>query len=293
MRYQVTHETSYQYHDDVPIGYNRVCLAPRECLHQRCTRHFLDVTPEPETVSPRGYDYYGNLVSFFSVQEPHSTLTIRSISEVQIDPQLVPDPEATPTWESVRDLLARPDTPELLDASQFAMNLELDDDAFHLREFALESFPPGAPILVGALHMMHRIYTEFRYDPQATTVTTPINEVLANKHGVCQDFAHVQIGALRVLGLAARYVSGYITPVSNTEDEHANIGAQASHAWLSLFVPGHGWVDLDPTNDCMPTDEHITVAWGREYEDVSPVRGVVLGGGQQVLAVGVEVKRLS
>jgi transglutaminase-like putative cysteine protease len=143
-------------------------------------------------------------------------------------------------------------------------------------------------ILAGATDLMTRIYQEFMYDPTATTVTTPIAEVLAHRRGVCQDFAHVQIGCLRALGLAARYVSGYIAPEQMATGT-AFVGAQASHAWLSVYCPGPGWVDLDPTNDLMPHDRHVTLAWGRDYGDVVPLRGVVLGGGADVLHVAVSV----
>ncbi|MBI1317530.1 MAG: transglutaminase family protein [Candidatus Hydrogenedens sp.] len=292
MRYKIAHVTSYAYHDSVPIGYSRVCLAPRNCPHQECIRTSLNITPVPSVLNQQGTDYYGNNIAFFSVQEPHDTLSIRSISEVRIEPQLTPPPEATPPWEPLRDLIARAPSPELHDAYQFAMDLEADDDSLALRDYALPSFAEGVPLLAAAVDLMGRIFREFKYDPQATTVATPIKEVLEHRHGVCQDFAHVQIGCLRALGLAARYVSGYITPLSQDSDQ-SHVGAQASHAWLSLFVPGHGWVDLDPTNNCIPTTEHITVAWGRDYVDVSPVRGVVLGGGNQRLTVNVDVQRLN
>jgi transglutaminase-like putative cysteine protease len=291
MRYKVAHLTSYAYHDKVPISYSSVCLAPRDCPHQECIRVSLSVSPTPSVMIQQGKDYYGNNVAFFSVQEPHDTLSIRSVSEVRIQPQLLPSPEATPPWEPLRALIVREPSIELLGVSEFAMDLEADADSLALREYALPSFPPGAPILAGAVDLMERIHREFKYDPQATTVATPIKEVLEHRHGVCQDFAHVQIGCLRSLGLAARYVSGYITPLSQ-EGDHHNIGAQASHAWLSLYVPGHGWIDLDPTNNCLPSTEHITVAWGRDYVDVCPVRGVVLGGGDQRLSVSVDVRRV-
>jgi len=291
MRYKVAHLTSYAYHDKVPISYSSVCLAPRDCVHQECLRVSLSVSPTPSVMIQQGKDYYGNNIAFFSVQEPHDALTIRSVSEVRIQPQLLPPPEATPPWEPLRALMAREPSVDLLDVSEFAMDLEADADSLALREYALPSFPPGEPILAGAVNLMERIHREFKYDPQATTVSTPIKDVLEHRHGVCQDFAHVQIGCLRALGLAARYVSGYITPLSQTS-EHENIGAQASHAWLSLYVPGHGWIDLDPTNNCLPSSEHITVAWGRDYVDVCPVRGVVLGGGDQRLNVSVDVRRV-
>jgi len=292
MQYHITHTTTYRYQDKVPIGYSRVCVTPRACPHQQCAKHYVEVEPAPVVLNHETLDYYGNIISFYCVQEPHDALTIRGVSEVTIEPQLTPTPEATTPWEQVRDQIRAEAGRAPQDPYQFAVSMELSDDTLALRELAEDSFAPATPILVGAMNLMNRIYSDFTYDTTATTVTTPLNDVLGHRRGVCQDFAHVQIGCLRALGLAARYVSGYIAPIRGDSPEE-NIGAYASHAWVSVFVPGHGWVDIDPTNNCLPTDEHITVAWGREFVDVSPVRGVVIGGGLQQLTVGVDVDRVA
>ena len=292
MQYRVSHTTQYRYNARVPVGFNRVCLTPRRCAHQECLRATLDVQPVPAVFSQQMRDYYGNEVLFFNVQEPHDTLTITALSEVRLIPVLSPQPEATPAWESARDTLRGARSTDLLDALQFAYDVEKPAVSDDLRDYAAASFTPGMPILAGAVDLMRRIHREFAYDPMATTVSTPIEEVLAKRRGVCQDFAHVQIGCLRALGLAARYVSGYIAPVRAGSDVEF-VGSQASHAWLSIHVPGHGWVDLDPTNDMLPSLEHVTLAWGRDYEEVSPVRGVILGGGAQHLSVAVQVKAIN
>jgi transglutaminase-like putative cysteine protease len=193
--------------------------------------------------------------------------------------------------EQVRDDLRRAANLDILDAYQFAIDREDIALSNQLREYTAPSFAPGTPVLAGAIDLMHRIYEDFAYDSTATTVSTPMHEVMEHRRGVCQDFAHVQIGCLRSLGLAARYVSGYIVPLApGAEVEY--VGAQASHAWLSVYAPGHGWVDLDPTNNMLPSTEHVTLGWGRDYEEVSPVRGVILGGGSQLLGVDVSVERL-
>jgi transglutaminase-like putative cysteine protease len=289
MHYRVVHTTSYNYQDTVPIAYNRICLAPRACPYQECLNISVKVTPAPAVFSPNALDYYGNQVAYFCVQEPHDELTIHAESEVRVEPVLGPIPESTPPWEEVRAELRNAPCADLLDAYQFAVDFEKPEISAELRAYAAPSFPAGQPVLIGAIDLMHRINKDFAYDPNATTVTTPIEEVLHQRRGVCQDFAHVQIGCLRALGLAARYVSGYITPVSLSSQDIENVGAQASHAWLAIFVPGHGWVDLDPTNDTLASEEHITLSWGRDYEEVSPVRGVIIGGGNQQLTVEVNV----
>lgn len=291
MRYRVIHTTRYTYDARVPIAYNRVCLTPRQCAHQECLRSSLDVQPVPAVFGQHTTDYYGNEIVFFSVQDPHDALAITAISEVLLRPTLPPEPESTPPWEEVRNTLRTRRTPDVLDACQFAFDVETPHVSRALEAYALPSFPEGRPVLAGAIDLMHRIYSDFTYDPHATTVSTPIQEVLDNRRGVCQDFAHVQIGCLRALGLAARYVSGYVAPV-RAESNVEFVGSQASHAWLSVFVPAHGWVDLDPTNDVLPSTDHITLGWGRDYDEVSPVRGVILGGGGQHLGVSVQVVRI-
>ena len=292
MKYRITHTTRYKYEGKVPIGYNRVYLTPRNCPGQECLRSQLVVEPVPAVFGQRSRDFYGNEVVFFTVQEQHDVLEITARSEVSLNPVLTADPASTAPWEEALRLVHEGRDPECHDAMQFTYPAETIAVSAALRDYARESFPAGAPVLQAASGLMTRIFKEFAYDPNATTVTTPVEEILEKRRGVCQDFAHLQIGCLRALGLPARYVSGYVAP-KHADSGQAYVGAQASHAWLSLYTPGAGWIDLDPTNNCLPSVEHITVAWGRNYDEVSPVRGVILGGGAQHLAVEVDVARIA
>ena len=288
MKYRIAHTTRYSYDGAVPIGYNRVYLTPRDTARQQCLRSHLEIEPVPAVFGHRGKDYYGNEIVSFTVQEQHRVLEVTARSEVALTPQRAPDAHTTATWESVATSLLRPTNPSQRAARRFRYPAESIAVSRALRTYALPSFPSGTPVLTGARDLMERIYTEFTYDPEATTVSTPVEVTLEKRRGVCQDFAHLQIGCLRALGLSARYVSGYVAP-KHADTGATFVGAQASHAWLSLFVPELGWVDLDPTNNVLPGIEHITLAWGRNYEEVSPMRGVILGGGGQRLEVAVDV----
>jgi transglutaminase-like putative cysteine protease len=291
MKYRITHTTKYKYAGTVPIGYNRVYLTPRNSAGQECLRSQLNVEPVPAVFGQRTLDYYGNEVVFFTVQEQHAVLEITARSEVRLTPTIPAEPSATPPWEEALRLVKEGRDHDAQYAAQFTYPAESVPVSADLRDYARASFTEGRPVLEAAADLMRRIYEEFAYDPAATTVTTSVEQVLEKRRGVCQDFAHLQIGCLRALGLPARYVSGYVAPKHATSGT-AYVGAQASHAWLSLFTPGAGWVDLDPTNNCLPSTEHITVAWGRNYDEVSPVRGVILGGGTQNLTVAVDVARV-
>ena len=291
MNYRVHHVTRYDYVEPVSIGYNRAHLTPRTCAHQECVQSALRVDPVPAVVGQKRADYFGNESVYFTVQTPHTALEITVESEVCITPMLPPDAAATLPWEEVCSQVARDRTRTTLEAYQFCFPSRNVPPLPALADYAAPSFPPGQPLLVGTVDLMHRIHQEFKYDPEATSVSTPLHEVLANRHGVCQDFAHLQIGCLRALGLPARYVSGYILS-SSAETEQQLVGADASHAWLAVYEPNFGWIDVDPTNDMLPSSEHITLAWGRDYDEVSPLRGVILGGGRQTLTVGVKVTRL-
>lgn len=291
MKYRITHTTKYKYAGTVPIGYNRVYLTPRNSAGQECLRSQLNVEPVPAVFGQRTLDYYGNEVIFFTVQEQHAVLEITARSEVRLTPVIPAEPAATPPWEEALRLVKEGRDPDAQYAAQFTYPAESVPVSADLRDYARASFTEGRPVLEAAADLMRRIFEEFAYDPAATTVTTSVEQVLEKRRGVCQDFAHLQIGCLRALGLPARYVSGYVAPKHATSGA-AYVGAQASHAWLSLYTPGAGWVDLDPTNNCLPSTEHITVAWGRNYDEVSPVRGVILGGGTQNLTVAVDVARV-
>jgi transglutaminase-like putative cysteine protease len=287
MTYRVTHQTTYHYSDPVTLCHNVLRLTPRCTDRQTCLWSKLRVSPAP-AVTNRFADYFGNVATFFTVQDRHEELSILTTSEAVVRPTTLPDPEESPPWDAVQARLTQSRDPADLEAYQFVFDSPHIAASAPLISYARPSFPPGRPLLPAVLDLTRRIYTEFRYDPRATTVATPLLEVLHARRGVCQDFAHLQIGCLRSLGLAARYVSGYLL-TTPPPGQTRLIGADASHAWLSVYVPGTGWIDIDPTNDQPASEKHITVAWGRDYDDVSPIKGVILGGGRQSITVAVDV----
>lgn len=287
MKYKVTHTTIYNYTEAVPICHNEVHLTPRDHRRQTCLAHRLRIRPEPTRVDTR-IDAFGNHAGLFSIQEGHERLSVTAHSQVQVAAPEIPDPGSTPPWEEVRDRFAIGQPPWWLEARQFVYvspHVPIGDD---LRAYALPSFPAGRAWLAAVLDLTQRIYKEFKYDPTATTINTPVARVLKDRRGVCQDFAHLQIGCLRSLGLPARYVSGYLLTAPPAGQQRL-VGADASHAWVSAFCPEVGWVDFDPTNNQIPTTRHITLAWGRDYSDVCPIKGVLVGGGQHRMRVAVDV----
>lgn len=288
MKYRITHSTTYEYADSVSLSHNIARLRPRDNgTQQICLRHDLAVLPAPSDRSD-SLDYFGNHVSYFSLQESHNQLTITAKSEVEITPMAHPDFSLGSSWEKVRDELLASANPETRAAREFTFDSTYVIRSAELANYALGSFVPNQPFLPCVLDLTERIHSEFKFLPGATKVGTPIADVLRMRKGVCQDFAHVQLGCLRSLGFAARYVSGYI--VTTPPPGRARLqGADVSHAWISVFVPALGWIDFDPTNGLIPSEGHITVGWARDYDDIGPVRGVVVGGRRQHLDVAVDV----
>jgi len=287
MKYEVQHRTTYQYGEPVTLAHNEAHLTPRDGALQRCLSNRLMIVPTPAITRTRT-DFFGNQTTFFTLEEEHRELTVTAISEVESFPGESPDPARTPPWENMRAALARPADAVHLAASQVSFDSPRLLRHERLGAYAAESFAPGRPLLEAALDLTGRLHRDFRYDARATCVSTPTLEVFENRRGVCQDFAHLQIACLRSLGLAARYVSGYLL-TNPRPGESRLIGADASHAWLSIFCGAAGWIDLDPTNDQIPTTRHITTAWGRDYGDVCPIKGVFLGGGSHTMSVAVDV----
>ena len=282
--YQVVHTTQYEYREDVSVSHHVARVMPRDFLRQQCLHHALDIEPAPAVM--RGHqDYFGNAVTFFIIERAHKALTVRATSTVTVRGKSLPPAAASPPWEEAREFDRLPlDAIEcLFDSASIAVS-----DA--ILDYAHPSFSPGRPILDAVADLIRRIHADFTFDPQATTVTTPLRDVLSLRRGVCQDFARLGIACLRSQGLAARYVSGYLETVPAPGAPHLT-GVDASHAWLAVYCPGLGWVDVDPTNNLFPSTTHVTLAWGRDYVDVSPVRGVILGGGQHSLHVSVDVLR--
>jgi transglutaminase-like putative cysteine protease len=284
--YEVAHRTIFSYRSNVSLSQHLLHLAPRPCPRQVLRRHALFVEPEP-TLTKEGSDFFGNPTTYLTVEEPHDRLSIVSMSTIEITALAAPPAAQTVPWERMGEYLAAQQARDVLDASQFVFGSPFTASS-HVAEYAAASFPAGRPVLEGALDLMSRIHSDFKYEGGVTDISTPLDQVLADRRGVCQDFAHLQIACLRSQGVPARYVSGYLR-THPPQGKPRKIGADASHAWLAVWVPQHGWIDLDPTNDMVPGDEHITVAWGRDYGDVSPISGMVLGGGEQKIAVAVDV----
>lgn len=285
--YRINHTTTYTYTEAVSLCQNVAHLAPRLCPRQRAEPSVLSITPDPAVIEER-VDYFGNPVSYFTIQELHQELTVSVTHRINVLPEELPIAHTTPAWEAIRDRLTHDRSAKWLEAYQFAFDSRYAAADPRFADYASRSFTPARPILDAALALTHRIHEEFVYDPRATTLSTPVAEVFANRRGVCQDFAHFQLACLRSLGLAARYVSGYLSTVP-APGKPRLIGADATHAWVSLFCGDTGWVDLDPTNDQIPAGRHVLLAWGRDYDDVSPLKGVILGGGQHQITVSVDV----
>jgi transglutaminase-like putative cysteine protease len=287
VRYNITHITRYEYFDPVTISYNLVRLRPRDHGMQSCMLHELAISPTP-AVNSGSLDYFGNYAVWFGLQEPHTELTVTARSEVQVDLGLQPDTATGPPWEQVRQSMLTATSPQTLSAREFCFDSPYVPRNPELADYASPSFSQGSPFLQCVFDLTQRIHREFEFVPGSTTVGTPVLDVLHNRRGVCQDFAHLQIGCLRSLGLAARYVSGYLA-TTPPPGQARLVGADASHAWLSVYEPDFGWIDFDPTNGIMPSDSHITVAWARDYDDLAPVKGILVGGQRQRLKVSVDV----
>jgi transglutaminase-like putative cysteine protease len=286
MDYSVRHRTTYRYAQEVSYSHHLVHLAPRETATQHVRAFDLLVSPDSAQRTQRT-DYFDNSTEWLALNEPHTVMEIVAESRVSVFDPPAHDAQASEPWKKVHAQLESSDLSTdhivqyIFDSAQTIFTAELAD-------YAAQSFTPGRPILAGAKDLMSRIHRDFRYDSTVTDVTTPVDRVFEMRAGVCQDFAHVAIAALRSLGLAARYVSGYLL-TRPPPGKQRLIGADASHAWYSVWAPPYGWVDFDPTNNVVPGEGYITVAWGRDYGDVAPINGIVTGGGDHLIEVGVDV----
>lgn len=293
MRYRVRHLTEYKYNKPVSLCYNMTHLLPRNTSSQHCLQHRIQITPTPVYQS-EGTDYFGNQTFYFSIQEPHEKLTIdvESYFETGLNDLITSCNMRQSTCGELRQWLAFPSTPELRMVKEYLLDSTLIRRSELLAEYAQASFHDDMPVLQATIDFMHKIFQEFTFDPVATTVSTPPEQVLEEKRGVCQDFAHLAIACIRSVGLPARYISGYLETLPPPGVEKL-IGADASHAWFSVFIPEFGWVEFDPTNDLMPGEQHIVTAWGRDYADVTPLQGVIFDGGETLaLQVSVDVQRV-
>ncbi|WP_317932450.1 transglutaminase family protein [Halioxenophilus sp. WMMB6] len=293
MLYRIRHITRYQYVSPVSLAYNSACLLPRNTEYQTCLDHHLSISPKASVLAKRK-DYFGNNTYNFCLEESHRELKVDIQSTVRTaDVRLIDmDLDIGNTWEESLRLLHEARDETTLRAREFALDSSVIRANSELADYARPSFTQGRPLLSAVRDLTHRIYTDFAYDPGFTTVSTPLADVLKHRRGVCQDFAHLAIGCLRSLGFACRYISGYLETLPPPGQEKL-VGSDASHAWFSVYSPQEGWFEFDPTNDNMPSQQHITTAWGRDYNDVAPLKGVIFeGGGAQTLSVSVDVQRL-
>lgn len=290
-RYRVVHETRYKYQSAVSLSQQYLHMTPRSFPYQQTEAHQIWLDPVVND-SNDGTDYFGNSTRHVAITVPHNSLLVHAESTVALSarPTLAQIGGTLP-WESVRDMMAKEKSAATLEACRYLYASPHVTCFPDLEVYARSSYTPGRPQLDAALELTHRIFDDFEFDGKATDISTPLEEVLRGRRGVCQDFAQLMIGCLRSIGLPARYMSGYIL-THPPAGKPRMIGADASHAWVSVFCPALGWVDFDPTNHCLVQHEHITLGWGRDFSDVTPMRGIVLGGGKQELDVQVTVTPL-
>src|SRR3984957_679827 len=290
MIYRIVHRTTYKYKYPVSVGTHVACLKPRALPGHQLSRSELRIQPRPATRTER-VDFFGNVLCFFTIREPHRELVVEARSEVRMEGSAAPRLPLPLAWEEAAKSVPNDHSPAGLEAYQFGFESPRIRVRPEFASYALQSFTHGRPMPEALLDLTTRIHKDFRFDSKVTNVRTPTEEVFRKRRGVCQDFAHLQIACLRSLGIAARYVSGYLRTYPPPGQPRL-VGADASHAWVSAYCPGIGWLDMDPTNNVVPSNGHVTLAWGRDYGDVSPLRGLILGGGAHTLKVGVDMEPL-
>tara|TARA_R110002126_G_scaffold8783_5_gene40746 strand:- start:1406 stop:2308 length:903 start_codon:yes stop_codon:yes gene_type:complete len=290
MKYQLRHTTHYEYSSAVTLSHNEARILPRDLPWQDCSNTQLVISPTPDRLRERT-DFFGNRVVYFSIESLHESLDVTVRSDIVTRPRLAADFFSNIGWEAAvgeLQLDPRRTNRDCLEARLYVLSSPFIYQQSWLADYARDCFSPGRNLVDAVLQLNSKIFNEFVYDPEFTTVATPLADVLKSKRGVCQDFAHLAIGCLRSLGLAARYISGYME-TSPPPGEVKLLGADATHAWASVFIPGWGWLEIDPTNGCMPDERYIVLGWGRDFADVTPLKGVMTGGGEHVLSVAVDV----
>jgi transglutaminase-like putative cysteine protease len=290
MEYLVTHTTEYIYDGAISLCHNVARLIPRSTPSQSCKKTRIVISPEPDVFSEYE-DFFGNKVLYFAIQQEHRKLKVTVSSNIvkQSVRKLETELLQQIGWEQVQAQMHEP-TPEMLDAKQYIAETAMTAFSPAIFEYASKSFVKAASMFDATLDLMQRIFRDFEFKPGFTTISTPVEEVMKIKKGVCQDFAHLAISCIRSIGLPARYVSGYIETLA-PEGKEKLVGADASHAWFAIYIPTVGWIDFDPTNNVIPSERHISIGWGRDYADVTPLKGIVLSSGKHELSVSVDVRR--
>ena len=291
MYHKVVHKTDYIYEDPVSLCHNIVRLTPRSTNKQFCKKSVVTIDPEPDVLIEYE-DFYGNRLVYFTIEKEHTKLSVHVVSEIE---KLSPGNDQQPkynriSWEEVCRLTSTL-TPELIDVKQFIATTAMTEADDAIAAYAALSFPSGRSLFEASKNLMNRIYTDFKFQSGFTTISTPLSLVMKERKGVCQDFAHLAIACLRSMGLPAKYISGYIETLPPPGVEKL-VGVDASHAWFSVYIPNSSWVDFDPTNNLLPTDQHITIGWGRDYADITPLKGVIMSSGKHELKVSVDVRRM-
>jgi transglutaminase-like putative cysteine protease len=290
VKYTIEHTTAYTYLEPVSLCHNIARLMPRNSREQICRNTIIHIKPQPHRINEYE-DFFGNKVIYFSIEKEHWELTVHITSEVE---RMDSDHSVTHDFpnaglEEVKKILLNQDA-DAMDIKQYLFVTPMTAWNEVILQYAMQSFLIGRSVFESTKDLTHRIYNDFEYKPGHTTIATPLSVVMQERKGVCQDFAHLATACLRSVGLPARYVSGYIETISPVGVEKL-IGADASHAWFSVFIPELGWTDFDPTNNCIVSDQHITIGWGRDYADIAPMEGIILSSGSHELTVSVDVKR--
>jgi len=290
MNYRVTHTTIYTYSESVGLCYNIARLVPRDTGNQLCNNSGIVIYPTPDIINEYE-DFFGNKVIYFAIQHEHKSLKVTVSSEVNKNENAngMSFYNSIP-WELAKEQLIESNG-KMLDIKQYIPATPVTTANESLMQYALQSFTPGRPMFDAVYDLMQRIYKDFTFKPGFTTIATPIDVVFRERKGVCQDFAHIAIACVRALGLPVRYVSGYIETLPPPGQEKL-LGADASHAWFSVYIPNIGWVDFDPTNNQIPSTQHITIGWGRDYFDIAPLKGIIYSIGTHELSVSVDMKRI-
>lgn len=291
MLYRIKHTTTYKYEESVPLCHNLAILNPRDFEAQNCQSFKLDIIPNPE-IRDNYPDFFGNTVYYFVIEEDHESLVVTSTSVVEVFPLAWKQkPLSMQTWEDVLDVL-KDSRGDKLDIKQYTFPTQITAISKSIKAYAEKSFTTNRPIFEAVNELNTRINKDFKYTTGFTTVSTPLSVVMEEKKGVCQDFAHLAISCLLSMGLAARYVSGYLETRAPAGKKKL-VGADATHAWFSVYIPEMGWIDFDPTNNKVADEQYITIGWGRNYFDVMPLRGIIMSGHNHKLSVSVEVAPLS